>query len=78
MYNVYKCDSKMYYTGLSLIGAESVEEANEIVKEFESKDISNYLDSGGYSRITQHDLLEGVYSDKKGIIYMGIYYNGDY
>lgn len=76
-YNVYEIEPRLgCYHGLSLVAAESVEEANRIIKEFIKSDPNNHMDSWGYSQVSEYDLIEGLYSEKDGIIHMGIYYYG--
>ena len=76
-YNVYKIEPRIgCYHGLSLVAAESIEEANVIIKDFIKSDSKNYMDSWGYSQVSEYDLIEGLYSEKEGIIHMGIYYYG--
>lgn len=64
------------YRGESLVGASSAEEANRIIKEFKRGDPHNYLDSGGYSKVSECNCLDGIWAEGEGIIYMGICYYG--
>lgn len=41
MYKVYKVEPRMYYYGLSLVAANSAEEANLIISEFKKDDTNN-------------------------------------
>ena len=76
-YNVYEVRPRLgCYRGMSLVAAKSVEEANRIIKSFVKSDPKNFYDSWGYSQVFEHDLIEGLYSEKEGIIHMGIYYYG--
>lgn len=76
MYQVYVCDSDMYYHGMSLIAAENAEEANKIIEEYKQYDKDNKFDSRGYCEVTEADVVECVTSDMKGIVYYGIRYGG--
>jgi hypothetical protein len=64
------------YRGQSLVGASSAEEANRIIEEFKRSDPHNYLDSGGYSKVSELHCLDGIWAEGEGIIHMGIYYYG--
>ncbi len=76
-YNVYEIQPRLgCYHGLSLVAAESAEEANRIIKEFIKSDPKNHMDSWGYSQVSEYSLIEGLYSEKEGIVHMGIYYYG--
>jgi hypothetical protein len=74
-YNVYKIQPRLgCYRGLSLVAAKSIEEANCIIKDFVKSDPKNRMNSWGYSQVSKHDLVEGIYSEKEGIVHRGIYY----
>jgi hypothetical protein len=76
-YNVYEVRPWLgCYRGMSLVAAESTEEANCIIKDFIKSDHKNHMDSWGYSQVSEHDLIEGLYSENKGVVHMGIYYYG--
>jgi len=75
-YSVYKCSAKSAYSGISLIAADSVEEANQIISMFKENDKDNSFNSFGYSNIDEYDLMDNLYSTEKGILYFGIYYTG--
>ena len=75
-YKVYIIDSEGYYAGSSLVAAESAEEANKIIDAFVKDDPHNYADSWGYCHVDEYEAIEGIYSERKGIIYRGIYYTG--
>ena len=76
-YKVYEISPKLScYHGMSLVAAESAEEANHIIKDFVKSDPKNFYDSWGYSQVSESNLIEGVYSENKGIVHMGIYYYG--
>lgn len=75
-YNVYKIDSTLCYYGISLVAAKDADEANDFIQEFKREDFSNTLDSKGYSYVDETDVLEDVYSERKGIIMYGIRYFG--
>lgn len=72
-YDVYKVNSFDGYKGYTLIGAETIEEAREILdkykKEFENKP---YVFFGTSFAIDEGDKLPNIYSDKKGILFEGI------
>lgn len=77
VYNIYEIyPSKSCYRGISLVAAETVEQANEFINEFIKSDPDNYEDSWGYSYVDGDDLLEHLFSDEPGIIKYGIYYYG--
>ena len=64
-YNVYKIQPRLgCYRGLSLVSAKSVEEANCIIKDFVKSDPKTRMNSWGYSQVSKHDLIEGLYSEK--------------
>ena len=76
-YNVYEVEPRLScYRGLSLVAAESVEEANRIIKDFIKNDPKNYMDSWAYSQVSERNLIKGIRSEKEGIVHMGIYYYG--
>lgn len=79
-YNVYKIETggeyASCYRGISLVAAESVDEANEIISKEIKKDIHNDRDMWGYGTVSEYDIVENVYSDVKGIVLYGIYYYG--
>lgn len=76
MYKVYVSRSACYYEGISLIAANSAEEANKTIGLFKEADVENKCDSWGYTSVDEDDVLERVYSENNGIIYSGIYYTG--
>ena len=76
-YNVYEISPcSFYYRGMSLVAAETVEEANEFIDCFISVDSDNGCNSFGYSHVDELDIIDHLYSDEKGIILYGISYNG--
>lgn len=76
-YKVYRITPRLEcYRGESLVGADSAEEANRIIREFKRGDTKNYLDSGGYSEVSEFDCIEGIWAEEEGIVHMGIYYYG--
>lgn len=75
MHNVYRIDSGLYYTGISLVAADNVDEANQIIKSFKDEDKSNLLDSYGYEYVSEDNMMDGIFSERKGIILSGIYYS---
>lgn len=64
------------YGGWSLVAAHTAEEANQIINKFIKDDPKNYMDSWGYDQVSEYDVVENVYSEQEGIVYMGIYYSG--
>ena len=76
MYKVYKVEPQTYYHGMSLVAADSAEEANSIIADFKIEDTDNWHDSWGYCGVDESDVIEGVFSERKGIVLYGIYYYG--
>ena len=76
MYKVYKIEPRAHYHGLSLVAAENPEEANALIDSFRENDTCNYGDSWGYCRVGEDDVIEDVFSERKGIMLYGIYYYG--
>ena len=68
MYKVYISRSACYYGGISLIAANSAEEANKKIERFKQSDIGNKYDSWGYTSVDEDDVLEGAYSENDGIM----------
>lgn len=76
MYKVYKIEPQMYYHGMSLVAADSAEEANLFISDFKRYDTNNWYDSWGYCEVDESDAIEGLLSENKGIVFRGIYYYG--
>ena len=76
MYKVYKVEPRMCYHGMSLVAAESAVEANSIIADFKRDDTNNWNDSWGYCEVGEGDAIEGLLSERKGIVLYGIYYYG--
>ncbi len=77
VYNVYEIyPSGSCYSGKALVGAESVEQANEFILKFKKEDPLNRYDSWGYGYVDDELPLRHLFSDTLGIINYGIYYNG--
>ena len=76
MYKVYKVEPQMYYHGVSLVAANSALEANSIIADFKRNDTNNWYDSWGYCEVDESDVIEDVFSERKGIVLYGIYYYG--
>lgn len=76
MYKVYKIDSVVCYFGFSLVSANNAIEANKFIEEFKKEDIGNRYNSFGYSFVDESDILEGIFSNEKGIVHYGICYGG--
>ena len=76
MYKVYKVESQTHYHGMSLVAAVNAIEANSIIADFKRDDTNNWDDSWGYCEVNESDAIEGVLSERKGIVLYGIYYYG--
>ena len=76
MYKVYKVEPQMHYHGMSLVAADSAEEANLCISEFKKDDTNKWDDSCGYCEVDEDDAIEGLLSENKGIVFRGIYYYG--
>lgn len=76
MYKVYKVEPQMHYHGMSLVAAVNAVEANSIIADFKKDDTNNWNDSWGYCEVDESDVIEGVFSEHKGIVLHGIYYYG--
>ena len=76
MYKVYKVEPQMHYHGMSLVAADSAEEANLFISDFKRYDTNNQSDSWGYCKVDEDDAIEGLLSENKGIVLHGIYYYG--
>ena len=76
MYKVYKVEPQIYYHGISLVAANSAVEANSIITDFKKNDTNNWNDSWGYCEVDENDAIEGLLSERKGIVLYGIYYYG--
>ena len=76
MYKVYKVEPQMHYHGMSLVAADSAEEANLFISDFKRYDTNNWSDSWGYCKVDEDDAIEGLLSENKGIVLHGIYYYG--
>ena len=63
---VYIINSNTGYQGNALVAAESADEANKFIDDF---------DSWGYCHVNEGDAIEDVYAERKGILYYGIYYD---
>lgn len=75
-YPVYKISPRREYRGVSLVAAESLEKANEIIKDFKEKDINNFHDSWGYLEVEESDRIPGLFSKVEGIVLEDIWYKG--
>ena len=76
MYKVYKDEHQMYYQGMSLVAADNAVDANSIIADFKRDDTNNWNDSWGYCEVDESDAIEGLLSERKGIVLYGIYYYG--
>lgn len=76
MYKVYKIESAGCYAGISLVAANSVEEANLFINKFKESDKNNISDSFGYCEVEESDEMDGIFSEYDGIVYFGIRYTG--
>lgn len=77
-YSVYKCLSDVGYYGYALVAADSAKEANAIIKFFQKTDYNNKCDSRGYTLVDESDLIEGIFSSRRGIIEYGICFCDNY
>ena len=75
MYKVYQVSCKMYYSGYSLVAANSAEEANKMIEAFKESDSTNFYDSYGHGSVDESDVIESLYADHDGFILHGIYYH---
>ena len=76
-YKVYEVTPRLgCYQGMSLVAANSAEDANRIIDKFIKDDPHNQMDSWGYSKVNEYDVIEGIYSEIEGIVHMGIFYYG--
>jgi hypothetical protein len=76
-FKVYKVDADGPYSGYSLVAAENSEQATQYIKDFKNYDSNNECDSWGYCDIIiEEDQIEGLFSEKPGIINYGISYCG--
>lgn len=76
MYKVYKVEPQIHYHGMSLVAAVNAVEANSIIADFKRDDTNNWSDSWGYCEVDESDSIEGLLSERKGIVLYGIYYYG--
>jgi hypothetical protein len=76
-YKVYEITPRLgCYQGFALVAANSAEEANHFIDKFIKDDPENKMDSWGYSKVSEHDVIEDAYSESEGIIRHGIFYYG--
>ena len=75
-YKFYIIESNAYYSGKSIVAAESADEANKFIDDFVHNDPHNHSDSWGYSHVDESDAVEGAYAERKVILYYGIHYSG--
>lgn len=68
-YNVYSVMPMKFYKGSSLVAAESVEEANQIIEELKVTEPDRYA---GYNNIKIEDQVVELFSPKKGVLIEGI------
>lgn len=78
MRNVYLIDTHTGYFGTALVAAKNIEEANEFIAKYKQEDIGNEQNSLGFCNVDELDLLDNVYSNKKGIIFNAIMCGGYY
>ena len=72
-YHVYQIIAKKPYDGSSFVAAENANEANEFIRRFKEQDHSKLSDA--YSFVEDWNLVENMFSTKKGIVGYGIYKN---
>lgn len=64
------------YGGKAIVGATDANHANELIRKFKELDTHNESDSNGYDYVDEYDVIEGVVSERDGILHYGIYYHG--
>lgn len=74
-YKVYKIEPSPCYSGISLVAAENEEVANKEIEDFKNRDNDNNLNSWGYGKVSESDVIDNLYSDERGIMLYGIYYS---
>lgn len=72
-FKVYVIHPVKSYNGLSLIAADSSDDANKIISDFMESDDDNTFSSEGYDFVTERDAIKGTFSSMRGIIHSGIY-----
>ena len=75
-YKVYKVYSRRCYFGHAEVSSLDSDGVNKIIDEFKESDTDNVEDSGGWSSVTESDVIRGYISDTEGIVCNSIYYNG--
>lgn len=75
-YKVYEIMANNCYIGVSLVAANTAEEANKYIYEFKNKDENNDFNSFGYSKVSEDDVIENIWSEELGIIKYDIHYYG--
>lgn len=76
-YKVYEIYPNNNYQGYSLVAADNVDEVKQFIIDFQKEDKNNNYDSWGYDTlIDEEDVINHLFSDKKGIIFYGIHYCG--
>ena len=75
-YKVYRVDPRNCYRGYALIAAETADEANAFIKAFQEDDKNNRMDSWGYDKVDESDVIDGIWAENKGFVNEEIYYYG--
>lgn len=77
MYKVYEINTCYgCYDGVSFVAADNAEEANLFIENYRHIDTNNYGDSWGYDNVEEDNVIDGLFSEEKGIVYYGIHYRG--
>ena len=75
-YKVYQINPLSHYRGYALIAAKNADEANTFIKDFQEMDKGNQMDSWGYDKVEESDVLYGIWAEQKGFVNYDIYYSG--
>ena len=73
VYNVYKIDTTYGYHGFALVGAETAEEANRLIRDFQVDDTDDWFNTTGYLEVKEYNKIDGIFSRTKGFIATEIY-----
>ena len=65
MYKVYEVIPREYYAGYALVAAHSAAEANEHISVLKECDPTNKYDSWGWTFVTEDDVIENIFAEKK-------------
>lgn len=75
-YKVYQINPLSCYRGYALIAAETADEANAFIMDFQEHDKNNRMDSWGYDKVDESDVIDGIWAEDKGFVNYKIYYSG--